>query len=139
MDAVTPAAPNERNLACVLSAFGAVGAGDVDGQLARYTDDAVLEMPFADPPVRIEGKPALRSRLEPALAIFHFTLSVTEVHECAEPDTLVLEYTSQGVVTTTGRPYANAYIGVFRFREGLICFQREYYNPVAAQRALAAR
>lgn len=139
MDLPSPDGRTERNLAAVHTAFAAVGAGDVDGQLAVYTDDAVLELPFADPPVRVTGKADIRARLEPALATFRFTLSVTDVLQCADPDTLVLEYTSEGRVSTTGVRYANSYIGIFRFRDGLICFQREYYNPVPAQRAMGSR
>jgi ketosteroid isomerase-like protein len=138
---VAPAEPDnhrERNLAAVRTAFAAVGAGDLDGQLAAYTDDVVLEMPFADPPARVTGKADIRARLEPALRTFRFTLSITDIYDCADPDTLILEYESDGVVTTTGKEYHNRYVGIFRFRAGLICFQREYYNPVPAQRALAS-
>jgi ketosteroid isomerase-like protein len=51
---------------------------------------------------------------------------------------LIAEYTSEGHVTTTNKPYANSYIAIVRFRDELICAQREYYNPVPASRALAA-
>jgi ketosteroid isomerase-like protein len=61
---------------------------------------------------------------------------VLAVYDCIDPDTLVLEYTSDGRVTTTGKPYRNSYVGIVRFREGAICFQREYHNPLAARRAL---
>jgi ketosteroid isomerase-like protein len=50
---------------------------------------------------------------------------------------LVAEYTSEGHVTTTDKPYTNSYIAVVRFRGDLISAQREYYNPVPASRALA--
>ena len=50
---------------------------------------------------------------------------------------LLAEYTSTGHVTTTGKPYENRYVGVVRFRDGLICEQREYYNPLPAIRALS--
>jgi uncharacterized protein len=127
-----------HNREVVEQAFAAVGRGDVEGQLASFADDVVLELPYADPPVRLEGKEAIGAHLGPALEIFRFQLHVTEVYDCADPDTLILEYTSDGHVTTTGKPYHNAYIGVVRFRDGRICFQREYYNPVPAARALQA-
>lgn len=125
-----------RNLALVERSFAAVGQGRVDLQLEAFTDDVVLELPYADPPVRLEGKEAIRAHVGPALEIFSFQLRIDRVFECADPDTLVLEYTSEGRVTTTGKPYSNSYIGIVRFREGRICWQREYYNPLVAARAL---
>ena len=127
----------EQRLDVVRRAFAAVRVGDVEGQLAHFTEVAVLEMPYADPPVRLEGKDQIRARLAPALEIFRFTLTVTGVYACPDPDTLVLEYTSDGQVTTTGKPYRNSYVGFFRVRTRLISFQREYYNPVPASRALS--
>jgi len=125
-----------RNLAAVQGAFAAVGNADADGQVAHYTDDAVMEMPFIDPPAITHGKEAIRERLAGAFTVFRFTLTIERVTECLDPDELVVEFTSQGMVTTTGKPYANRYIGRFQFRDGLICFQREYFNPNAAASAL---
>ncbi len=129
-------ARHRRQLDVIERGFAAVSAGDVDVLLRNFTDDAVLEMPYADPSVRLEGKGAIRSRLGPALGTFRFRLEITTVYQCTDPDTLVLEYTSEGHAVPTGHPYRNSYVGVFRFRSGLICFQREYYNPVPAQRAM---
>ncbi|HUJ65365.1 MAG TPA: nuclear transport factor 2 family protein [Acidimicrobiales bacterium] len=125
-----------QNRKLVEHAFAAVGRADVSGQLDTFTDDVVLELPYADPPVRLEGKDAIRAHVGPALDIFRFQLHITDVYECADPDTLVLEYFSAGHVTTTGKEYRNTYISVVRFRDGLICHQREYYNPLPAARAL---
>ena len=125
-----------RNLAAVQGAFAAVGAADADAQVTHYTDDAVLEMPFLDPPARTEGKAAIHERLAGAFTVFRFALTIEHVVECLDPDELVVEFTSKGTVTTTGKPYANRYIARFRFRDGLICFQREYFNPNAAATAL---
>jgi len=125
-----------RNLAAVHGAFAAVGNGDADGQIAHYTDDAVMEMPFLDPPAITTGKEAIRERLAGAFTVFRFTLAIDRVIPCVDPDELVVEFTSQGMVTTTGKPYANRYIARFQFRDGLICFQREYFNPNAASGAL---
>jgi ketosteroid isomerase-like protein len=127
----------QRNLAVVERAFAALGTGDVEQQFDAFTDDAVMELPYADPPVRLEGKDAIRAHVGPALNTFKFRLEITTVYECSDRDTLVLEYISDGHVTTTRKPYRNSYVGIVRFRDGLICFHREYYNPVPAARALA--
>lgn len=126
-----------RNRATIEASMKAVSNGDVDRQLAFCTDDFVLDLPYADPPKTVAGKETVRTYLQSALGIFELELTITQVYECVDPDQLVLEYTSVGSVTTTGKPYANNYIAVARFRDGLVCAQREYYNPLPAARALS--
>ncbi|HEY2564530.1 MAG TPA: nuclear transport factor 2 family protein [Acidimicrobiales bacterium] len=126
-----------KNRATIETSMGAVSDGDVDRQLALCTEDFVLELPYADPPKTVAGKETVRAYLKSALGVFQLRLSITEVYDCTDPDRLVLEYTSVGSVTTTGKPYANSYIAVATFRDGLVCRQREYYNPLPAARALS--
>jgi uncharacterized protein len=127
-----------QNRATIQASMSAVSNGDVDGQLAFCTDDFVLDLPYADPPKTVAGKETIRTYLGSALGIFQLQLTITQIYECTDPDQLILEYTSVGSVTTTGKPYANSYIAVARFRDGLVCSQREYYNPLPAARALSA-
>jgi ketosteroid isomerase-like protein len=87
--------------------------------------------------VTVTGKEAVRAYLTPALATFSMHLDITRLIHGLDPDVLVAEYTSEGHVTTTDKPYTNSYIAVVRFRGDLISAQREYYNPVPASRALA--
>ncbi len=125
------------NLEVLRSVFGAMG--DADAVVAHYTDDYVMELPYSSPdnPDRVEGKEVVRERLVRAFKVFRFTLDITASYPCAEPDLLVAEYTSSGEVIATGRRYANRYIGLWRFRDGKVCFTREYYNPEIARAALA--
>ena len=118
-------------------AFLGVSHADVDEMLCNYSRDMVLEMPYADPPVRLDGRETVRDYLRGAFEIFKFRLWVTDVHECADPDELVIEYASDGHVTTTGKPYANTYIGWYRFRDGEITFVREWYNPAATAKSFS--
>ena len=111
-------------------------AGDVDGHNELCTDDVLFELPYGDPPGRIEGREAVRRYLKGALSVFKLRLWLTNVMETGDPDVLVAEYASDGTVTTTGKPYSNTYIGVYRFRDGKLCGVREYYNPVPATTAL---
>ena len=124
------------NLEILQSVFDAMG--DADAVVAHYTDDYVMELPYAsvDGPDRTEGKEAVRQRLVGAFQVFSFTLHITEVYPCADPDLLIAEYTSQGKVIPTGRRYSNRYIGLWRFRDGKVCFTREYYNPEISRAAL---
>ena len=124
------------NLEILQSVFDSMG--DADAVVAHYTDDYVMELPYAHPdkPDVTEGKEAVRQRLVGAFKVFRFSLHITEVYPCVDPDLLIAEYTSQGEVVPTGRRYSNRYIGLWRFRDGKVCFTREYLNPEAAKAAL---
>ena len=126
-----------RHGATFARSLAALSRGDLEGHLAGCSDDFVLELPYADPPQTVRGKEAVRAYLTPALATFSMHLDITRLVTCLDPDVLVAEYTSEGHVTTTDKPYTNSYIAIVRFRGDLICAQREYYNPVPALRALA--
>jgi ketosteroid isomerase-like protein len=125
-----------RNLETLRRAFQGVSNADVDEMLANYTDDLVLETPYSEPPAVHVGRENVRAYLEGAFEVFKFRLDVIDVHECSDPDKFVVEYVSDGVVTTTGKDYANRYIGVYWFRDGAICKVREFYNPLPSLRAL---
>ena len=134
---MTDDAQRARNGAAFTRSLAALSRGDLEGHLVGCTDDFVLELPYADPPVTVTGKEAVRAYLTPALATFSMHLDITRIIHGHDPDVLMAEYTSEGHVTTTNKPYANDYIAIVRFRDELICAQREYYNPVPASRALA--
>jgi ketosteroid isomerase-like protein len=130
----TPALDGQRarNLEAVQGAFAGIAAGDAAAQLEHYTDDLVLELPYASPPKRIEGKAAALTFLDAALGAFSLDLTIEEVHAGLDPDELIVEFSGTGEHRPTGSPYANRYIAVFGFRDGRIARQREYYNPAAS-------
>lgn len=129
--------PRQRNLDVVRRAFAGIAAGSAEQMLVgNYTDDMVLELPYADPPSVIEGLDTALKYLTAAFGMFRFSLEITEVHECVDPDKLVLEYTSIGQVLASGKAYGNQYIGVYQFRGGRISRVREFYNPLVSRRAL---
>ena len=117
-------------------AMAAIGTGDRATLAGLYTEDWVLELPFGDPPRRLEGAVEIADYLGPQMGRFEFTLSLVAVHFCLDPDLLVAEYTSEGRATATGKPYHNTYIGLWRFRDGRICGVKEYLNPMVAAEAL---
>jgi ketosteroid isomerase-like protein len=126
-----------RNLDAVEAALAGIGAGDAAAQLESYTDDFVLEFPFSDPAKIVRGKTEGIPYLTGAFEVFRFSLTITNVIACADPDEFVIEFTGAGTYLPNGAPYANTYIVVFGFRDGKICRQREYFNPLAAQKAVA--
>jgi ketosteroid isomerase-like protein len=130
------ALPHDRHLATILRAFSGIGAGSAEQMLANYTDDLVLELPYANPPVRLEGKSVILAYLTRAFGVFEMTLDVTSVFPTTDPDVVVVEYTSSGRALPTGRAYANSYVGIYWFRDDLVCHVREYYNPVVGAAAL---
>ena len=64
-----------------------------------------------------------------------FTLTLTEIFECLDPNLLIAEYFSEVRSTFTNNPYQNTYIGLWKFREGKICGVKEYLNPLIATEA----
>jgi uncharacterized protein len=128
-------ASREDNLAAVQRYFEGVAAASADQMLESWTDDLVYEECFSDPPRRIDGKEAIRAYFSKAGAVFRMTLELTAVHECVDPDKLVLEYKSHGHVVATGAVYENSYIGVYRFIDGRIWQVREFHNPLITARA----
>ena len=117
-------------------AMGAIGTDDRETLANLYTEDWVLELPFSEPPKRLEGAAEIAAYLGPQMGRFEFTLSLVDVHPCVDPDLLVAEYTSEGRAAATGKPYRNTYIGLWRFRDGRICGVKEYLNPMGTAEAL---
>jgi ketosteroid isomerase-like protein len=128
----------EDNLAAVRRYFDGASTVNVDQMLDPWVEDLVYEEAFSDPPRRIEGKDALRPYFSKAGDFFRMSLEITAVHECVDPDELILEYVSNGEYVPTGRPYANSYIGVYRFRDGRIWQVKEFHNPMITQRVRSA-
>jgi ketosteroid isomerase-like protein len=118
--------------------FDALGAADVGALDELYTEDYVLELPYSKPsPVRVEGRDVVQAYLTAAFQTVRFVLTITELHELAAGG-VVAEYTSEGQVLSTGRRYANTYVGLWRMRDERISLTREFYDPMVAAEAFAA-
>ena len=120
----------QAHLATIGRAFAGIAEFSADKMLEHYTDDLVLEMPYAEPPVTLNGKPTILKYLRGAFKIFQFSIDITDVYELVDPTMLILEYTSTGTVTTTGKVYANRYVGVYWFRDDKICRPRFRYRAI---------
>ena len=134
----TPDPPRRRkeNLACLEGVFAALGRQDLAASQQFCHPDFAMELPYADPPTRVEGFGNYAAYVAVAFETFTFELSIEEVHDCIDPDLLIVEYTSEGRAAPTGNAYQNRYIGLWRFAAGRIQSGREYYNPDAARKAL---
>ncbi len=125
----------ERNMDVLKTAISSIGTGNNEIFSSLYTDDWVLELPYSEPPKVLKGINEILSYLKPQMGKLEFTLTLTEVFECLDPNLLIAEYASEGRSTITNKPYKNTYIGLWRFREGKICGVKEYLNPLIATMA----
>jgi len=105
-----------------------------------YSDQVVIEMPFASglAPERIETtREEIRQRFTAGGAARRYTgLRDVHIHETADPDVVVLEYTLDGKRVSDGEAFPMTFVMVLTFRDGLIAHSRDYSNPIAGARAL---
>ena len=120
-----------QNIAVLKKCFATIAAGDADALVEHYTDDYVLELPYAsiDGATKYDGRDAVRARLRAVFRVLHLDLTITKVHAAADPDLVIAEYESAGTSLPTGEPSSNRYVGFWWFRNGLVCRTREYFNP----------
>jgi len=119
------------NVALLERCFETIATGDADALVEHYTEDYVLELPYAsaDGGTRYEGREAVRARLRSIFRVLRLELTLTHLHPAAAPDLLIAEYTSTGRSLPSGLPTANRYVGFWWFRDGKVCRTREYFNP----------
>ena len=129
----SPRATVERFLTAVVS--------PAPGDMADcYADQVVIEMPFAAglALARMETtREEIRQRFTAGAASRRYTgLRDVRVHETADPDVVILEYTLDGTRLSDGEPFAMTFAMVLTFRDGLIAHSRDYSDPIAGARAL---
>jgi ketosteroid isomerase-like protein len=120
------------NRETVERAFGLISDDKAAEVGPLVTEDLSFELPYGPgrKPLRTEGRePWLRMNEQTWPAFKRFALQITRVHELLDPDALIVEYESDGEIASTGKPYCNRYVGVFRFRDGQICEWSEFHNP----------
>ncbi|MEW9546800.1 nuclear transport factor 2 family protein [Nonomuraea sp. NPDC050783] len=107
----------------------------VEGGLADlYTEDAVIEIPFAPEgwPDHFVGREEHRARFQRSAAVVrHERIEDVTIHETADPDVVILEFVMHSVLLDTSRPVERSFIMVVRVRDGLIAHSRDYSDPVA--------
>ena len=120
-----------ENLEVLTKCFAIIGTGDVEELVEYYSEDYVLELPYATPDgtTRYEGREAVLARLRRVFQVLRLKMRVAAVHPTADPDLVIAEYTSEGTSLPTGERSTNRYVGFWWFRNGLVCRTREYFNP----------
>lgn len=104
-----------------------------------YAPSVVIELPFAPPgfPNRIETtRDELAARWsQPRSHVFEETLDVA-IHETADPDVVIVEYTLRGTNKQTQDAFDLPFILVITVKDGHIVHSRDYSDPIAGARAL---
>ncbi|WP_433176946.1 nuclear transport factor 2 family protein [Actinoallomurus sp. CA-150999] len=113
--------------------------GSPDDYADLYTDDAILEFPFAAPgfPRTLHGREGISAHLR---AAFGRAVRIEEfrdvvVHETADPEVIVAEHAIVGTATASGLPCSIANLLVLTVRDGRIVHQRDYLDALAATAA----
>jgi uncharacterized protein len=104
----------------------------VDDLIERFAEDAVMELPYAPGRMekRYDGRDAILGfQLFARDSFSSFSMTIDAIHETADPNIVIAEHRSDGVVAENGRRYRNRYVTVFTFDDdGLVTGWREYYD-----------
>ena len=125
----------DNSKAVVREYVTAVLSGDREAVRSLFAEDATWTLQAGDLPISgtYEGRDAIFDEfLTEALGHYEpgsIDLEITGM--TAEDDRVVLQWTSRAR-TTSGRPYENGCIGVFRIRDGRILAVREYMDTLYA-------
>jgi hypothetical protein len=109
-------------------------AGDTDGFAELFAPDGVIEGPFTGPPgapLRLEGREAIReySRRVMASPLRLEDFETAELYQTQDPEVVIVEVRTKGVLTTTDRPFTATSIQVLRIRDGHIVLFRDFADP----------
>lgn len=115
---------------------------DIETFVGLMAPDGYIEWPYRPPgvPARLQGRAEIRRHLtETANAFIRFDEYRNVVaHETTDPEVVIVEYEAHGTVVTTGAPFQQMVIAVFRVQNGLILSYRDYINPLPLVEALAS-
>lgn len=120
-------------------ALGLLLAKDMERFAGLWSEDGVLEFPFAAPgyPARVSGRIAIAEYLRDYPSIVDVReIAERRVHQTVDPAVVVAEFDATGVVVATGSPYLMRYIAVITVRDNEIHCYRDYWSPLAAAEAM---
>jgi len=103
---------------------------------SHLAPEVVIETPFAPPnrQKRIEGKAAFLATTQAdreSLPVRFEDVKNVVVHETADPEVVIAEYTITGTLLPSGASASADFITVARVRDGLIVHWREYQDGLA--------
>jgi uncharacterized protein len=114
-------------------------AMDTDACVALMAPDGHIEWPFrpAGLQERVQGREEIRRFLTAAarVPIRFDEYQDLVVHETTDPEVIIVEYKAIGTITTTGAPFRQTIIAVFRVHDGKIVSYRDYLDPLVLAEA----
>lgn len=119
----------------IAQALGSSLTITTDSFAEMFTEDGVMEFPFAPPsiPDVLKGRSGIANHLEwlPELLTID-SFSEPQVYRSEDGKTVILEFDCIGRATATGKPYNQRYISVITMHNGRIKRYRDYWNPLVA-------
>lgn len=113
---------------------------DIEGWLALFADDAVVEFPYAkgrNVPERFDGKPAIATYYREVIKLFSdLRFRDIRIIAGADPELAVAEAHGTAFLPHAGKTYEQDYVMVLRVKDGKAIHYREYWNPTAADAVL---
>ncbi|MCG8441260.1 MAG: nuclear transport factor 2 family protein [Caulobacterales bacterium] len=136
---VTLTAEQSRQSAVMHQFLQALLDGDVGAWVALFSQDAVMEFPYAPPgnEQRLAGREQIAayiSDMPEELDFIRFD-DVVIHHSASDPDWLTIEFSAEAKALTTELPYNPTYISLVKIVGGEIERYRDYWNPLVAQEA----
>jgi ketosteroid isomerase-like protein len=115
-------------------------AKDMKGWSELCAEDVVAEFPFAPEGMqaRFEGREALYAYLKDYPSFIDVkSLPTLKIYGTDDANVAIAEWSVSGVVIGNGNPYEMSYATFVTFRDGLVVNYREYWNPLAFQKAMS--
>ena len=135
--------PQENIAGNIAQAFlDALAASDTDAIARMWTDDAILEFPFAPPefPSRVEGQAQIEQYFRDALsAVTPIAYPNQVVTPFADPMACLIEFDSQLTIGDDPQVFENSYITIVHVREGKIAYFKEHYDSVRRREGFPAQ
>jgi hypothetical protein len=112
---------------------------DLERWLELFTDDAVVEFPYAaglELPQRLEGREAIRRYFADTPKHFQgLVFTNVQRYRTTDPDVALAEAHGSATIAVTGSGYEQDYVMLVKTRDGRISLYREYWNPIPGLRA----
>ncbi len=108
-------------------------ANDIERWIDLFADNGILEYPDLKAlglPTRYEGKPVIRSLIEPLTRSTFFSFNNIHIFPLDGPNEIFAEYEAQGIIKTSGYLYRQSYVIHLVTRNGRIKIFREYVDSV---------
>lgn len=124
----------DANIALVRRYWDAMNAWDFDAMAEMLSDDAVFEVPFLLPgwKRRHAGREKVMKAFIGDTSLIEGSLNVRILKAdtlASDPNEVFITYASD-TKFKNGAKYANEYVGLYKIRDGKICWLAEYFDPI---------